>query len=191
MKIGFLALSIGIIDVILFWGGYNGVLRVGILSFVKVLCGLFILILLFRSLKLLISEGRFYLLILRITLALILVFYLFSMRGNRSPFVLGAKARIFNSIDPIRVQTWAEEEMARANGDEDIFISTKELPTLVKIDSWPQLGAYIRNKAIDRHVDIVWGSGVFGTYGIKVGTPDFTLANSTLWKPGVYFYTAL
>jgi hypothetical protein len=176
-------------DALLFLGGYQGVASVKLLiplKFLNALAAVVILLILVRSY---VRERRYFLTPFAVICCLLATADLLLMRGYSSPFFVGARNRMVTSVDPNKLQDWAITLLEKTDPSNDLYIPPKEIPAFAKIPGWHCLGAYVRNFGV-RHVDLAWGSGMSGTYGISVGSPQFIANSGFDWRPGIYVYNA-
>jgi hypothetical protein len=170
-------------DVAMYYGGYYGHLKTVSLGLVKMLfvcLAVIIVIVSFRKRQLIaFFIGMF--------MCSCLIGYLVYARGDKDPFFLGVKAELSKNMDTTQLQTWAEATLSKYPND-DFFIDGNDLPSFLNVNGWKPSGAGTRNNDGSRCVQICWGSGMAGTYGLLVGNAKFTMNGVIFWKPGIYFY---
>jgi hypothetical protein len=184
-----LVASILVSDVLLFYGGYNGMLKVkwnvGLIE-LMLLFALFVALCLEAS-KRLRNRGYATGFASAVGFVLLIVYYV-AAHGPGDPYFTGARLRVRRTVNPEELRRWANRVMQQAPAGEETFIPPTNLPAFLKIPGWPLSGGLVSKDS--GFVRVAWGTSMAGTYGLEVYL-DRSLAGpgDVLWQDGIYFFS--
>lgn len=161
--------SILLSDLLTFMGGYYGAVSMLVFSIVKILSvGLTLLLMGAKAIQSAKSGYRRIAVSLLVACGILVIYTERTWGGYRDPFFLGIRARIRSDLPLSRLPAWAAEVISTNRAKEDVFIPPKDLPSFLVIGDLPRMGAFVRNKAGTPYVEVAWGTGMAGKYGIAI-----------------------
>lgn len=100
--------------------------------------------------------------------------------------------RIRREVNPALLQVWATN-LLRAHlksNATDNYLSFSMFPADIQRLNNRLLFGFIMPDASEEqaHVRIIWGSGMKGHWGLRVGSTNFVDYGSEMWQPGVYLW---
>lgn len=105
--------------------------------------------------------------------------------------------RLRKKITGDEVQAWAMAELnSRSTPSNDLVVIRRSelknpLPEPIK-EIWksgPLIREFGRDAQKPSYVQLTWGSGFLGTYGIEIGPTNFTGRHGQIqWQPGIYYW---
>ena len=105
---------------------------------------------------------------------------------------------IEQTVDPETLRSWATNLLVEYPPNVTNIDLDSEVPESLKriwTRGTPHVSLKPAGASEAEHVDIVWGSGVLGHWGLLIGSPNFVAIDprmkKRLWKAGIYFFEDL
>jgi hypothetical protein len=100
--------------------------------------------------------------------------------------------RIRRDVNPSALQSWATNllySQSASNGTQTSLRSSNFPADIQQLNRSLLFGFVMPDASEERaHVRIIWGSGMRGHWGLRVGSTNFVDSGSEMWRPGVYFW---
>ena len=100
--------------------------------------------------------------------------------------------RIRREVNPAALQTWATNLLythSVSNAADTSLRSSMFPPEVQRLNSRLLFGFVMPDASEEQaHVRVIWGSGMRGHWGLRVGTTNFVDYGSEMWQPGIYFW---
>jgi hypothetical protein len=100
--------------------------------------------------------------------------------------------RIRREIDPAALQVWATNLLHAysISNATDTSLRSSMFPADIQQLNRRLLFGFVMPDASEEqaHVRIIWGSGMRGHWGLRVGSTNFVDYGSEMWQPGVYLW---
>lgn len=136
-----------------------------------------------------------------IVIALCVGSFLFSaVRGPGAiPFLDGFLVTVNREMDPVRLKCWAQSELSQesTNANESVrMLPVDKIPVSLRtLNKKTAAHACIVEDDPGRHIEIAWGGGGYGCWGVAVGIKGAVLPTNSWfysrpWQDGIFVYYA-